>query len=61
MALTAGERDAVAVLTRKLGGMPTPVLQRMAESTSPTTAAVARVLLETRDDAEPLRHTIFPS
>jgi hypothetical protein len=55
------EREAVAVLTRKLRGLPTPVLQRMAESTSPTTAAVARVLLETRPEAEPLRNVIFPS
>lgn len=55
------EREAVAVLTRSLRNTPSSVLRRMAESPSPTTAAVARVLLEGRDDAEPLNHAIFPS
>lgn len=58
--MTDTEQDAIRVLTRTLRNMPTPVLRRMADSATPTTAAVARALLDTRDDAEPLNHTIFP-
>ncbi|MGW4525167.1 hypothetical protein [Amycolatopsis sp. NPDC004378] len=61
MALTDAEREAVATLTRTLRNMPLPVLRKMAASASPTTAAVARVLLEHRPDAEPNRHVIFPA
>jgi hypothetical protein len=59
--VTDPDREAVAVLTRSLRNTPSSVLRRMALSVSPTTAAVARVLLEGRDDAEPLNHAIFPS
>jgi len=55
------EDEAVVVLTRTLRSMPTATLRTMAESVTPTTAAVARVLLESRPEAEPHRNTIFPS
>lgn len=61
MALTGDEQEPVRVLARTMRDLPTATLRRMAESPSPTTAAVARVLLEGRDDAEPLNHAIFPS
>lgn len=51
--------EAVPVLTRLLRDLPTPVLRRMAESDSPTTAAVARAILDTRP-LQP-RDRIFPS
>jgi hypothetical protein len=53
--------EAVAVLTRTLRHAPTATLRRMAESPTPTIAAVARALLEIRGDADPLPRTIFPS
>lgn len=57
MALT----EAVAALTRAMRDLPTATLRRMALSASPTTASVARVLLESRPEAEPLPNVIFPS
>lgn len=59
--MTDPDREAVAVLTRSLRNTPSSVLRRMALSASPTTAAVARALLETRTDAEPLPNVIFSS
>ncbi|WP_410633348.1 hypothetical protein [Amycolatopsis sp. cmx-4-83] len=52
--------EAVAVLARSLRNLPAPALRRMAASPSPTTAAVARAILDTRADEAPRDH-IFSS